>query len=116
MWRLLADENLNADIVRGLKLRRLDMDILSVREAGLAGADDSDILAWASKNGRIVLTHDRATMPHFAYQRVRANIPMAGLFVLNDRMPINQAIREVSLVVSCCKPAEFAGHVAYLPL
>lgn len=116
MWRLLADENLNADIVRGLKLRHPDLDILTVRDAGLAGADNSDILAWAVENDRIVLSHDRATMPHFAYQRVRANEPMAGLFILNDRIPVNQAVREVSLMVLCCKPSEFAGHVVYLPL
>ncbi len=48
MWRFLTDENLNADIVRGLRLRHPDLDILTVRDAGLAGVDDPEILAWAA--------------------------------------------------------------------
>ena len=63
MLRLLADENFNGDVVRGLLLRQPNLDIVCVQDVGLAGADDSDILAWAAENDRIVLTHDRATMP-----------------------------------------------------
>jgi len=62
MLRLLADENFNDDIVRGLWLRQPDLDMVRVQDAGLAGADDPDVLAWAALNHRIVLTHDRATM------------------------------------------------------
>ncbi len=46
------------------------------------------ILAWAADNDRIILTHDRATMPDFAYERLVKEEPMIGLFVINDRMPI----------------------------
>ena len=62
MLRLLADENFNRDIVRDLLLRERDSDILRVQDVGLRGADDPDILAWAADQGRIVLTHDRATI------------------------------------------------------
>ena len=70
MLRLLADENFNGDIVRGLQLRRPSLDIVRVQDVGLAGAEDPDILAWAAEHDRIVLTHDRATMANFAYERV----------------------------------------------
>ena len=46
MLRLLADENFNGDIVRGLLLRQPDLDIVRVQDVGLGGADDPDILAW----------------------------------------------------------------------
>ena len=46
--------------------------------------------------GRIVLTHDWATMPAFAYQRILAGLPMPGLFVVSDLMPTGQAIDESS--------------------
>ena len=45
MLRLLADENFNGDIVRGLLLRQSDLDIIRVQDVGLAGADDPDVLA-----------------------------------------------------------------------
>ena len=63
MLRLLTDENFNGDIIRGLLLREPDLDLVRVQDVGLAGNDDQEILAWAAENDRIVLTHDRATMP-----------------------------------------------------
>jgi hypothetical protein len=49
MLRLLADENFNDDSVRGLWLRQPDLDMARVPDAGLAGADDPDVLAWAAE-------------------------------------------------------------------
>jgi hypothetical protein len=43
MLRLLADENFNGDIVRGLLLRHSALDLVRVQDVGLAGADDADI-------------------------------------------------------------------------
>ena len=56
MLPLLADENFNGDIVRGLLLRQPGLDIIRVQDIGLAGADDPDILSWAAENNYIVLT------------------------------------------------------------
>ena len=84
MLRLLADENFSGDIVRGLLLREPALDIVQVQDVGLAGADDREILAWAAKNNRIVLTHDRATMPDHSYDRVATGEEMPGVFILND--------------------------------
>ena len=81
MLRLLADENFNGDVVRGLLLRQPDLDLVRVQDVGLAGADDTEFLAWAAENNRIVLTHDRATMSDYAYERVAAGEGMAGVFV-----------------------------------
>jgi hypothetical protein len=63
-----------------------------------------------------LLTHDKATMPDFAYARVAAGEPMPGVFVLNDRMPVREAIDELLLLAECSEPAEWDGLVLYLPL
>jgi predicted nuclease of predicted toxin-antitoxin system len=116
MLRPLADENLNSDIVRGLLLRQPELDIVSVQEVGLAGTDDPDVLHWAAENDRIVLTHDRATMPDFADERVSAGKRMSGVFVLKDRLPVGRAIDEILLLVDCSEQAEWSGRTVYLPL
>jgi predicted nuclease of predicted toxin-antitoxin system len=116
MLRILADENFNDDIVRGLLRRHADVDIVCIRDVGLIGADDPRILAWAVENNRIVLTHDCATMPDFAYERVAARELMPGVFVLSDRWPVGKAIEEILLVSECTKQAEWTGLVVYLPL
>jgi predicted nuclease of predicted toxin-antitoxin system len=116
MLRLVSDENFNGDIVRGLFLRRPELDLARVQDVGLEEADDPDILAWAAENNRIVLTHDRATMPDFAYARVVTGQTMPGVFVLNDRLPVRQAVDELLMVDACSEQAEWAGLVVYLPL
>ncbi len=94
MLRFLSDENLNGDLVRGLLRRQPDLDLLRVQDMNLLEADDPDILEWAAAHDRIVLTHDGATMPNFAYERIVAEKAMPGLFVINDRLSVQRAIRE----------------------
>jgi len=116
MLRLLSDENFNGDIVRGLFLRQSTLDLLRVQDVGLRKVDDPAILDWAASNGRILLTHDRATMPDFAYERLSQGQQMSGLFVINDRMPVRQVIDELLLLLDCTEQDEWKGIVLYLPL
>lgn len=80
MLSLLSDENFNGDIIRGLFLRQPDLDLLRVQDVGLREADDPAILDWAARNERILLTHDRATMPNFAHH-VRYFLEVDSLFI-----------------------------------
>jgi predicted nuclease of predicted toxin-antitoxin system len=114
--RLLSDENFNGEIVRGLIRRRPDLDLVRVQDVGLSGIEDPTILEWAAKEGRILLTHDRATVPDFAYQRVRDGQPLAGVFVIGDRMPVGQAIDELLVLADCSEPPEWINLVLFLPL
>jgi Domain of unknown function (DUF5615) len=114
--RLLSDENFNGDIIRGLFLRKPELDLVRVQDVDLREVDDPRILEWAAQNNRILLTHDRATMPDFAYERLVNEKLMPGMFVVNDRMPMHQAIHELLLLVDCSKQTEWQGVVLYLPL
>ena len=116
MLRLLADENFNGDVVRGLSLRQPDIDLVRVQDVGLAGAEDSAILSWCIANNRILLTHDRATMPGHAYRRLESGEKMAGAFVIPDRFPVGKTIDEILLLIECSQQAEWNGLVVYLPL
>ena len=81
MLRFASDENLNGDIIRGLFLRQPDLDWVRIQDIELQQAEDPEILNWAAENDRIVLTHDRATMPDFAYDRLLQGKRMPGMFV-----------------------------------
>ncbi|HKZ79077.1 MAG TPA: DUF5615 family PIN-like protein [Pyrinomonadaceae bacterium] len=116
MLRLLADENFNGDIVRALLLRQPDLDIVRVQDVGLAGVGDPEILAWAAANDRIILRHDRATLPDYAYERLAVGENMRGVFILNDRFPVGDATREILLMIACSEQAERRDRVVYLLL
>lgn len=86
--RLAADENLNGHIIRGLLLRLPDLDIVRVQDAELSGADDETVLAWAAAEGRILLSHDVATITRYAYERVAAGEAMPGVI----EIPLSLAV------------------------
>jgi Domain of unknown function (DUF5615) len=116
MIRLLADENFNNDVVRGLGRRNAQIDILRVQEVGLSEAEDPEVLEWAAEAGRVLLTHDVSTMTHYAYERVRAGKPMPGVFEVGRKVPIGVAIEEILILAECSEAGEWEGQVRYLPL
>ncbi len=84
MHRLASDEDFNGRVVTALRRRDPRLDLQRVQDAGLAGAPDPTLLAWAAGHGRVLLTHDRRTMPRYAYDRVIAGLPMPGLLVVRN--------------------------------
>ena len=57
--KLLADENFDNDILRGIRRRVAGFDVVRVQDvAEISGLDDPAVLSWATTNDRIVLTHD----------------------------------------------------------
>ena len=116
MLKLVSDENFDGDILRGLYRRRPDLDVVRVQDVGLSATSDTHVLAWAAVEGRILLTHDRDTLPNFAYDSVRAGQPMPGVFLVSDRMPVGQVIEEILLAVECLTPEECLNFVRFFPL
>jgi len=116
MLRLLADENFNGSIIRGLLRRKPEVDVVRVQDVGLSGGDDRLVLAWAAHEGRVLLTHDQHTVPKYAYERIVAGLPMSGVFVGDTYLPVQQAIEDILLLVECSEEREWEGQVRYLPL
>ncbi len=87
MLHLLADENFNNDILRGVLRRKPDADIVRVQDVDLSGADDPTVLAWAVEAGRVLLTHDVTTITKYAYARVVAGEAMPGFVEVSRAVP-----------------------------
>lgn len=116
MLLLIADENFNNDIVRGLLRRKSDLDIVRVQDVGLSGADDATILEWAAQENRVMLTHDVTTITKYAYERVQAGKRMPGVFEVSRSVPVGVAIEDILWLVECSLEGEWEGQVRYLPL
>jgi uncharacterized protein DUF5615 len=116
MLRLVADENLDIRIVRGLEGQAPELDIIRVQDAGLAGAEDPVVLEWAAREQRVLLTHDVSTMTRFAYDRVRAGKVMPGVFQIGTWLPIGRCVDDILLFALASEPGEWEGQVLYLPL
>ena len=116
MIEFLVDQNFNEDIVDGLTRRDATIEFLHVRDLGLAAAPDPVILEWAAEHGLVLLTHDRKTIPPFAYARVAAGLSMAGVFLVSGDMPIGQAIHELLIAAHCLTPEDCKDVVKYFPM
>lgn len=115
MIRLLSDEDLNDRIVRGLRRLEESIDIVCVREVGLTGKHDSEVLAWAAAENRVLLTHDAATMIRFAYLRISENLPMPGLVAISQFAAIGDVIDDIAVLAGASTEGEWAGQVIYVP-
>lgn len=113
--RLLIDEDFDNDILRGVLRRRPDADVVRVQDAGLSGRPDPDVLEWAARHDRILITHDVSTMKSHAYARVAASLPMPGVFALSQSVPIGTAIEALLLLIECSLLGEWEGQVFHLP-
>ncbi|MCY7333019.1 MAG: DUF5615 family PIN-like protein [Pseudanabaena sp. CAN_BIN31] len=113
--RLLTDENFNGNILRGLMRRLPELDIVRAQDVGLMNTNDPDILEWAASEGRILLTHDVATITMYAYERVNRGLAMIGVVEVTAKAPIGNIIDDLELFICCSDPEEYEGQVLFIP-
>ena len=116
MLRLLIDQDLDHDILRALMRRLPRLDAVTAFEVGMAEAPDTQLLTWAAREGRVVVTHDRRTMPAHAADLIKAGKDISGLFVVPRGMQLRQAIEDLELLIACSDNAEWVNVIRYLPL
>lgn len=116
MNRFLTDEDFNIGILNGLKRRIPDLDIVRVQDVGLRTVPDQIVLEYAAAENRIVLSHDVGTMKAHATARIFAGKPMTGLFLIQQDLPIGQAIDAVEIIALCSHDDEWHNRIEHLPL
>lgn len=72
-------------------------------ELGMGEASDSMLLVWAADEGRVVVTHDRRTMPSHAAELMAQEKTIAGLFIAPRDLPLHQVIEDLELLVPAAK-------------
>ncbi|NOT48905.1 MAG: DUF5615 family PIN-like protein [Acidobacteria bacterium] len=114
MPKFLADEDFNNRIVRGIRRRSDEIEIVRVHEVGLLGEPDPVVLEWAANQQRIVLTHDAATMIGFAYDRIRDQRFFPGMIAVSQYAAIGKVIDDLVRIASN-ENFQLSDQVVYLP-
>lgn len=114
--RLLADENFNDDLLRALRRHLPDLDVVRAQDTAVAGADDPQLLAWAADERRVLLTHDVRTIPGFAYERVRAGLPLPGVVVVATGTNLGDALDDLLVTLVATRDDEWPDRVRFVPL
>ncbi|MGI8640007.1 MAG: DUF5615 family PIN-like protein [Pyrinomonadaceae bacterium] len=116
MIKILADQNFNGNILRGLKKRIPELDCIATYEIGFEKYSDDALLTWAAKENRVILTHDAKTFPIFAYEKMTKGDKMSGVIVVSDQIPIGKAIEDLELVILGNFENEWRNNVTRIPL
>lgn len=116
MLKILIDQDFDHDILRGITRRLSQIDFVTAFEVGASDWDDEKLLLWASQNDRVLLTHDRRTMPiHFATLLEKGE-NLQGVIIAPRQLPIGQAIDELEMIIVCSENDEWQNILKILPL
>ena len=113
---LFADANFDRGIVRGLMRRKPDLDIVLAQELGFERTPDPDLIEWAMREQRVILTRDVRTMIGFAYARIAAGRSFPGLIEVRRRTPVGRAIEDILVLLECLTEDEWENRVHFVPL
>jgi predicted nuclease of predicted toxin-antitoxin system len=116
MLRLASDADVHGGIIRGLRRRHPEIDLVRAHDVLPEGAPDPEVLAWAAAEDRVLITNDRNTIVSFAYQRVAAGQLMPGLIATTNEQSIGSAIDDILLIAEYMPADELRGQlVVFLP-
>jgi hypothetical protein len=112
--RFQADADLNEDIVKGVLRREPGIDFRTAAAAGLRHLSDLEVLTLAAGEGRVLVSHDRKTMPRAFAEFVRVNVS-PGLLIVSQRTDLLSAIEDVLLVGLASEAEEWTNQLGTIP-
>ena len=113
--RYQADADLNQAIVTGVLRQESTIDFQTAAAAHLQGLGDLEVLELAAEQGRILVTHDRKTMPS-QFAEFIASYQSAGVLIVSKKIPIEIVIEELVLIWSVSSAEEWINRIAKIPL
>lgn len=113
--RFLADADFNQRIVFGLRRREPTLDFQTGPQGGVLGRPDPEVLEIAARDNRILVSHDRGTMPaHFARFTETQSSP--GLILVSQEIDIGAAIEDLLLIWAASTLEEWRDKIGFVPL
>ena len=91
------------------------LDFQTATRAALEGHDDLAVLALAAREERVLVSHDKKTMPYHFANFIEQQLS-AGVILIPQSLPVVQAAEDLILVWSATESEEWTNRIAYLPL
>jgi predicted nuclease of predicted toxin-antitoxin system len=113
--RYQANADLNQAIVTGVLRREPTIDFQTASAAGLKGVKDPEVLAIAAQEGRILVSHDRRTMPLEFATFITSN-HSSGVIIVSRKLSTEVIIEELLLIWAASSAEEWVNRIAKLPL
>ena len=110
-----ADADLNQAIVTGVLRRYPEISFRTATESYLEGLKDAEVIALAATQRRVLVTHDRRTMPTEFADFIMKN-PSSGVLIVSKRTALETVIAELILIGTATTTEEWRNRIAKIPL
>ena len=111
---IYTDVNVRAEIIRGARLR--GVDVTTAEEDGTRELDDSALLDRATSLGRVLFTRDADLLAEAA-ARQRNGLAFAGVIYAHQLyVSIGECVDYLELIAKASAPSEWINRVGWLPL
>src|SRR5689334_11755535 len=79
------------------------------------GTQDPDLLVWAEREGRILVTNDRKTMRKWLTQHLQASRHSPGLLMIRQGFALAQIVFELALIAHAGDPMFYQDDIRFIP-
>jgi hypothetical protein len=113
--RFQADADFNESIVRGVLRRDPAINFKTAMAAGLRSLPDTEVLTNAARESRVLVSHDRKTMPRAFGDFIRTQ-SSPGLILVSQKTDVLSAIEWLVLIWTVTEAAEWENRIVTIPL
>ncbi len=113
--RFQADADLNQIIVKATLRREPTIDFQTAQTAKLSGLEDEEVLVIAAKEGRLLVTHDRKTIPHYFAEFIMSQAS-PGVLIVPQKLPVANVVEDLILIWAASEAEEWINRIHSLPL
>ncbi|MGA9773844.1 MAG: DUF5615 family PIN-like protein [Blastocatellia bacterium] len=112
--RFQADNDLDQRIVTAVKRLKPAIDFQTALALGLHRVPDWDVLALAAQEKRVLVSHDRRTLPdHF--REFIASQTSPGVIIVSRKLSIAKAAEWLHLLWAATEAEEYTNIIYSLP-
>lgn len=110
-----ADADFNQKIVKAILRKEPSIDFQNALDAKLESLSDLEVLLLAANQKRLLVSHDKTTMPqHFAdFVTTQTS---AGLLIVPKTLTILEVVEDILLIWSIETPQDWINRIRYLPI
>jgi hypothetical protein len=114
--RYQADNDLNRLIVRATYRKEPSIDFQTARKAQFDHLDDLTVLQRAASEGRILVTHDKRTIPrHFTSFLEQGNNGPGVLVVIPQDAALRSVVETLVLIWADNTPEDWQNAITIIP-
>lgn len=113
--RFQADADFNQIIVKAVLRREPTVEFTIAQAASLSGLSDKDVLTIAAQNGRLLITHDRKTIPHYFGEFIMSHTS-PGVLIVPQKLPIVNVVETLILIWAATEAEKWINKIRSLPL